>query len=143
MKTLAFLIDQIDNSKELIRFAALLGKDINAKVRVLYIQNPEVYGTQSYMGATDSAIAPDPATFYGNQGYMGATGAGFASDQILLQKIAGEVKEKVAGYIKDIEAELSGIPSIEFMSDIGDASAIIKEKVENNAYDMVMLQGQA
>ena len=37
MKTLAFLIDAIDNSKELIRYAALLGKDINAKANLIVV----------------------------------------------------------------------------------------------------------
>lgn len=117
MKTLAILIDEIDNAKELIRFAALLGKDINAKVHILHIQNPSSYGAYSHMGAM---IPPEPE---------------------ILQKNTDEIKDKVAKLIKDIEAECSGIPSIEFKSDIGDASVILKEKVENNKYDMVMLQG--
>ncbi len=121
MGTLAFLIDEIDKSKELIRFAALLGKDIKAKVHVLHIQYPHVYGTHGYMGLGSEA----------------------PPDAELLKKIADEVKKKVAVFVKDIEAGHSGIPSIEFMSDIGDASEIVKEKVENGVYDMVMLQGQA
>jgi nucleotide-binding universal stress UspA family protein len=122
MKPLALLIDEIDNSKELIRFAALLGKDISAKLHVLYVQNPQVYGASSYMGASGATVAMYPSQ---------------------LQNIANEVKEKAAGFIKEIKAEHHGIPSIEFKSEIGAASAILKEKVENNAYDMVMLQSHA
>ncbi|MFN2396918.1 MAG: universal stress protein [Bacteroidales bacterium] len=117
MKTLAFLIDEIDKSKELIRFAALFAKDINAKVHVLHVQYPHVYGTHGYMGA---AVAPNPEQ---------------------LQKIADEINEKVDEIIKELKAKVSGLPSIEFKSEIGAASAILKEKVENNEYDMVMLQG--
>lgn len=122
MKKLAFLIDEIDNSKELIRFAALFGKDINAKVHVVYVQYPQFYGAQGYMGAAGSAVPPDMVQF---------------------QKIADEIKEKIAGFIKEIEAEHTGISPIKFKSETGDAAAIIKEKVENKKYDMVMLQGNA
>jgi nucleotide-binding universal stress UspA family protein len=118
MKKIAFLIDEIDNSKELIRFAALLGKDMNAKVHVLYIQNPVTYGTYGHVGM---ATPPDPVMF---------------------QKITDEIKEKIAGFIKEIEAEHTGISSIKFKSETADAVAILKEKVENKTYDLVMLQGQ-
>lgn len=122
MKTLAFLIDEIDNAKELIRFSALLGKDIKAKVHVLYVQFPQVYGTADYMGGSGATVALYPSQ---------------------LQNIANEVEKKVAGFIKEIKAEHSGIPSIEFKSEIGDASAILKEKVEDKTYDIVMLQSNA
>lgn len=119
MKTLAFLIDTIDNSKELIRFAALLGKDINAKVQILYTQYPHVYGAHGYM---DAAVVPDP---------------------LELEKIADEITIKVDEIIKGLKANVAGLTSIEFKSEIGAATAILKEKVENNSYDMVMLQGNA
>lgn len=122
MKTLAFLINETDSSKEIIRFAALFAKDINAKVHVLFIQYPQVYGTSSYMGGAGATVALYPSQ---------------------LQNIANEVEEKVAGFIKEIKTEHSGIPSIEFKSEIGDASAILKENVENKTYDMVMLQSNA
>ncbi|MFO7526913.1 MAG: universal stress protein [Ignavibacteriaceae bacterium] len=122
MKTLAFLINETDNSKELIHFAALLGKNLNAKVHVLHIQYPQVYGTSSYMGGSGATVAIYPSQ---------------------LQNIAEEVKERVTGFIKELKAEQSEIPSIEFKSEIGDASAILKEKVENKTYDFVMLQSNA
>jgi nucleotide-binding universal stress UspA family protein len=117
MKTLAFLIDGIENLKELIRFAALLGKNINAKIQILHIQYPHVYGTHGYMG---TAIASDPEQH---------------------QKITNEVKGIVTGFIQELKTKIDGIPPIDFKSDIGDATVILKEKVENNVYDMVMLQG--
>lgn len=122
MKTLALFINKIDNSKKLIQYAALLGKDINAKIHVLYVQNPETYSTQLYMGVSGAAIAPDPALF---------------------QKIEDDVKEKVSGYIKEIEAKNHETHSIEFKSEPGDAAAILEEKVESKTYDMVMLQSDA
>jgi nucleotide-binding universal stress UspA family protein len=117
MKTLAFLIDEIDKIKELIRFAALFANDINASVHILHVQYPHIYGTHGYMSA---AVAPDPEQ---------------------LQKIADEVNEKVNEIVKELKTKTDGLPSIVFKSEIGTASAIIKEKVENNEYDMVMLQG--
>lgn len=122
MKTLALLIDKIDNSKELILFAAKFGKDINAKVNVLYVMDPKVYGAHSYMGASGSAVALYPSQ---------------------LKNIASEVKVKFDGFMKELKAEHPGIPSLEFTSETGVASSIIKEKVENNEYDMVMLHGQS
>lgn len=122
MKTLAFLIDEIDKSKELIRFAALFAKDIKAKVHVLHVQNPQVFGAQGYMGVASTAMPTDPELF---------------------QKISDDVKMKVTGFIKEIEEELSGIPAVKFKSKTGDASAILKEKVESGVYDIVMLQSQS
>jgi nucleotide-binding universal stress UspA family protein len=120
MRKLAFLIDEIDNSKELIRFAALLGKDINARVHVLYFQTTLYsYGGD---GLTGTEIPPDPE---------------------LYQKISDDIKEKVDGFIKEIEAEHTGISPIEFRSEIGDASLTLKEKVENKTYDILMLQGHS
>ena len=121
MKTLAILIDKIDISKELIRFAALLGKDINAKVDVFYLHDPKVYGTHSHMGASVVTVE-----LYQSQ----------------LQNIANEVKEKVAGFIKEIKAEHPDIPSFEYKSEMGVPSDVIKEKVDSNTFDMVMLQGR-
>ncbi len=121
MKKLAFLISEIDKSKELIRFAALLGKEINAMVHVVYVQSPQLYGAQGYKGATGSVLLPEMVHF---------------------QKYFDEIKDKISGFCKEIEAELTGVSSIIFKSEIGDAAAIINEKVVNKEYDMVMLQGQ-
>lgn len=71
MKTLAFLIDEMQSAKGLIRYAALLAKDLKAKVHIWHIQYPHVHGTYGYMG---SEIPPDPEQ---------------------LQKIANEIKENV------------------------------------------------
>lgn len=117
MKKLACFINDLQSAKELILYAALLAKELKSKVCVLYIQYPLVYGTSGYMG---TAVTPDPEH---------------------LQKTADEVSRKVDEIIKDIVAEYPGTPSIEFVSDIGDASAILEKKVEQGEYDMVMLQG--
>ncbi|MCF8360592.1 MAG: universal stress protein [Prolixibacteraceae bacterium] len=120
MKKLAFLINEIDKSKELIRFAALLANDLKAKVHVWYIQNPQVVGVHDYMGMPEASIS---------------------NEHELFQKIADDIKLKVNGFIKEIKAEQSDIPKIKFKSDNGIASAILKEKVEKGKYDMVLLQG--
>lgn len=117
MKTLAFLIDEMHSAKKLIRYAALLGKDLNAKVHILYVQYPHVHDTNGYMG---SGNMPDPE---------------------YLQGIAEDVKQAVNGYIKDIKKEFTDIPSIKFKSELGDASKILEDKVEEGVYDMVLLQG--
>jgi hypothetical protein len=62
-------------------------------------------------------------------------------DSVLLQKVSDEIKVKIDGFIKEIEAEYAGIFSIKFTYEIGDASVILKEKVENKTYTMVMIQG--
>ena len=119
MKILAILIQEIDNVKELIRFGALLGKDTRENVHVLHVQFPQVYRTANYMGGSGAMVARYPSQ---------------------LENIANEVEKNVAGFIKEIRAEHPGIPPIEFKSEIGDASAILKEKVENKTFDIVMLQ---
>lgn len=120
MKNIVFYIEQTDNSKEMIRYAALFAKIVDAKVHILYIQNPQFYSTQGSLGVMGTAAIPSPIQY---------------------QKNADEAKETIKGFIKEIEAELSGIPSIQFESYIGDPSVILKEKVENKTYDLVMLQG--
>jgi len=119
MKTLAFLIDEIDKSKELIRYAALFAKDINARVHVLYVQNSVNYGTYDHVGM---ASLPDLK---------------------VTDKTADENNKKVEEIIKELIAKDIGFSSIEFKSDIGEASIILKEKVENNEYDLLMLQGSS
>jgi len=120
MKKIVFYIEQAKNSKEMIRYAALLAKDIDAIVHVLYIQNQQFISEQGYIGVMGTAAAPSP---------------------VLLQKNADENMETVQRYIKEIEAEHSGISSIQFITEIGNPSVILKEKVENKTYDLVMLEG--
>ncbi len=120
MKTIGVLINEIFKSADLIRFAALLGRDIKAKIKVLHVQYPQVQGTPGYMGA--AVVAPTPEQ---------------------LQQVSDEAKEAVDEVIKELKAKVSGLPSVEFYSEMGVASAILKEKVEDKSYDMVMLQGHA
>lgn len=120
MKTIGVLINEIFKSEDLIRFAGMLGRDINARIQVLHVQYPQVHGTPGYMGA--AVVAPTPEQ---------------------LQKVSDEAKEVVDKVIKELEAKVSGLPSIEFKSEMGVVSAILREKVENHSYDMVMLQGHA
>ncbi len=119
MKTLAILIQEIDDVENLIRFGALLAKDTRMNVHVLHVQFPQVYGTANYMGGSGAMVARYPSQ---------------------LQNIAKEVEKNVDGFIQEIRAEHPGIPLIESKSEIGDASAILKEKVDNKTYDIVMLQ---
>lgn len=118
MKTLAFLIEKIDKSKESIRYAASFAKDINANLHVVHFQYPMASGSYGYMG---SGVPQDPE---------------------MLQKHADEVKITVDEYIRDIEAEKPGIPFITFKSELGIASEVLEDKVAEGVYDIVMLQGQ-
>ncbi len=120
MKKIALYIEQAKNSKEMIRYAALLAKDIDAIVHVLYIQNQQFDSAQGYVGVMGTAATPSP---------------------VLLQKNADENLETVRGYIKEIEAEYSGVSSIQFITENGNPSVILKEKVESKIYDLVMLEG--
>ncbi|MFN2396849.1 MAG: universal stress protein, partial [Bacteroidales bacterium] len=127
MKTLAFLIDEMQSAKKLIRYAALLGKDLNAKVHVLHVQLPYVpcaggFDTHAHAGDMGAGSMPDPAW---------------------LHEIEKDVKQTVKDYIKDIKKEFTDIPSIIFNSELGDASKILEDKVEKGVYDMVMLQGSS
>lgn len=127
MKTLAFLIDEMQSAKKLIRYAALLGKDLNAKVHVLYVQFPYVNSTNGF-------------NTYAHAGDMGT---GSIPDPAYLHEIEKDVKQTVKGYIKDIKKEFTDIPSIVFRSELGDASKILEDKVEKGNYDIVMIQGSS
>lgn len=117
MKTLAFLIDERNNSKELIRFAALLGKDINANVHILYVQSPLPYGSYGHVGTMDPHIHE------------------------INKEIKEEAEKDFNKYIKQIKTELSEISSVEFYFYTGIASLMLAEKVENKEYNMIMVQG--
>ena len=127
MKTLAFLIDEMQSAKKLIRYAALLGKDLNAKVHVLYVQYPHVHGTNGF----------------DTHAHAGDMGTGSMPDPAYLHEIEKDIKQTVKGYIKDIKKEFTDIPSIVFKSEPGDASKILEDKVEKGVYDMVMIQGSS
>lgn len=127
MKTLAFLIDEMHSAKKLIRYAALLGKDLNAKIHVLYVQFPYTHGSN---GFETHALAGD-------------MGTGSMPDPAYMHEIEKDIKQTVKDYIKDIKKEFTDIPSIVFKSEPGDASKILEDKVEKGVYDMVMIQGSS
>jgi nucleotide-binding universal stress UspA family protein len=119
MKTLVFLIEEMQDVQKMIRYVALLAKELKLGVHVLHVQNPPSYGAY---GHVERVIPPEPEMF---------------------EKITNESKKEIVEFIKEIGAELAGIPSIEFKSEIGDASLILKEKVENKKYDMVVLKSNS
>ncbi|MBW6500754.1 MAG: universal stress protein [Bacteroidales bacterium] len=118
MKKLALLLNEPNGSKEVIVYAVLLAKDLNATVQILHIQNPQIYGTHESMGTA------------------------VAQAQEYLQKNSETAKKTVDEYILEIRNEISSVPAIEFKSEIGIATGILEDKVANGEIDMLMIQGQ-
>jgi nucleotide-binding universal stress UspA family protein len=119
MKTIAFLLDDLDTSRELIRYAVLLAKDLKANVQVVFVQSPPViYGEHDFLGTVATSI-PQNILDYDNS-----------------------VKIKAEKIIEELQKEISEETNITFSLEEGSKSQILTKKVETGEIDMVMLTGQ-
>lgn len=120
MKTLLAIINEPDNSKEFIKYAAQLAKDLKTNLTLLAVQNPEAYP----MGAPD------------------ATGAMTVHVQKGLEEIAKEAKQNLLQLSQEVVSELSFTIEINVLSEIGITKFIVQELVSNNKVDMVILSSK-
>lgn len=119
MKTIAFLLDDLDSSWKLIRYAVLLAKDLKANVQVMFVQSPPViYGEHDFLGTVATSV-PQNVLDYDN------------TVKIKAEKIIGELKK-----------EISEETNITFCLEEGTEVQILTQKVEKGEIDMVMLTGQ-
>ncbi len=119
MKTISFLLDDLDSSLKIIRYAVLLAKDLKANVQVMYVQPPvAIYGEHDFLGTVATSV-PQYIPDYDNM-----------------------VKIKVENIISELKKEISGETNISFCIEEGEKTQILAQKVENGEIDMVILSGQ-
>jgi nucleotide-binding universal stress UspA family protein len=119
MKTISFLLDDLDSSLKIIRYAVLLAKDLKANVQVMYVQPPvAIYGEHDFLGTVATSV-PQNIPDYDNM-----------------------VKIKVENIISELKKEISGETNISFCIEEGEKTQILAQKVENGEIDMVILSGQ-
>jgi len=114
------LVNDPADSKEFIRYTVLMAKDLHARMNVLYVQNPQAFP----LGTPDSL---------GNE---------VVQVQENLREIASAAEKTVNRYIGEIEKEIQAEIPVEFQTEFGNASLILKDKVLKGKEDMVMLQGK-
>lgn len=121
MKTIMILLNEPDESKEFIRYAILLAKDLGVKAQVLYVQNPPVYPHQvnDTMSLAEAQVQDD------------------------IRQTAETTKNKVEEMIREIKKEVLSTTAFDYITEIGFPSNILEEKFASGQFDMIMLQGQS
>jgi nucleotide-binding universal stress UspA family protein len=120
MKTLLTLFDNPSISKEFVRYAIYLAKNLNATVQLVFVQNPQVI----------PLVAP---------------GTGSTADVHIhedIEALARSVKNSVVEIIRDVKEQISAEIKVEYKSETGSASLIIEEMTSNGEVDMVLLEGE-
>lgn len=120
MDNICALINDPGNSREFIRYTALLASDLQTDVKLLYVQNPQAYplGTPETLGWEVSQVREN------------------------LLRMGEAAEETINGFISEITKEEKMDISMEFQPEIGNASIILEDKVSEGTADMVMIQGQ-
>lgn len=121
MKTLLAVINEWENSKRLIKYAAQLSKDLNTDLKLLAVQNPEAY----------------------SEGNQYATGVIAANIQELLEETAQKAKQDLLQLSQEVTTELPFKNNIDVLSEIGITKIIVEELVSNNKADMVILSSKS
>jgi nucleotide-binding universal stress UspA family protein len=119
MKNLLAIINDANESKEFIRYVANMAIDLNANVKLLYVQEP----------------------FYPIGGAVGATGAVYAEVH-QNQEALSTAKEILLKHISDITSILPDSLVINISTEYGNTSLIAKEFVSDKKADMLVLEGQ-
>ncbi len=121
MKTLLTLFDNPDISKEYVRYAIFLAKDLKANLKLIFVQNPQVI----------PLVAP---------------GTGSTADVHIhedIEALARSVKNSVDESIRDIREEISSQVKIEYQSETGSASKILEDNLSSGKVDLVLVEGES
>ncbi|HKL07262.1 MAG TPA: universal stress protein [Bacteroidales bacterium] len=120
MKTLLAIINEWENTKEFIKYAARLSKDLNTHLTLLTVQNPRTYstGTQSPGGAMPVNV------------------------QEVMKEVAQKEKQELLQLSQEVTTELSLKNNMNVLSEIGITKMIVEELVSNHKADMVILNSE-
>jgi nucleotide-binding universal stress UspA family protein len=120
MKKLLAIIDDPNNSKELIKYAANLANDLKTDLHLLHVQNPEAYPLAS----------PEAASTMTVQIQKG------------LEELADKAKNTLDKNADEVKTELSLNVSIDSSSEIGITKFIVENLVSENIVHMVILDSK-
>lgn len=119
MKNIYTLIHKTDNSKGIILYAALLAKDLKANLKIIYTQPAAGY----FIGAVPSSEETEIPV------------------QENLQKEKETAKGIVDAFIRDIKKEIQAEnTTIEFESEFGSPSIVLRHKVEKGLADIIIIE---
>lgn len=117
MKTLLAIINEKTHSKKFIEYTFKLSKDLEMKLHLLYVQNPDMYPL----------------------GYPEAAASTTAYMQGEMEEIGEQVKNKLIIWVNEIKKEISEDLPVEISSEMGNSKLIAEELLENNKIDMIAL----
>lgn len=120
MKKLLAIINDPNNSSDLIKYAANLANDLKTDLHLLYVQNPEAY----------SLATPE------------AAGAMTVPIQKGLEELAEKAKDSLDKIAKEVKTELSLNVSIDSSSEIGVTKFIVEKLVSENLVHMVIVDSK-
>ena len=117
MKTLLAIINEPENSRNFIEYAASLSKDFKLDLQLLNVQNPEAYP----LGTPD-------------------TGAAMTAEmQKALEELAKNSKEQLEQLSKEVNQKFSNQINIKVSSEIGITKFIVETMISENTADMVII----
>ncbi|MDD4673209.1 MAG: universal stress protein [Bacteroidales bacterium] len=120
MKNLLALFYSPIISKEFVRYASCLARDLNASVKLVFVQNPQVI----------PLVAPRDAA---------ATGDHIRKE---IADLAKSVKKSVDEIIRDIREEVSAEIKIEYRAETGSVVQILEDYNSMNKVEMVLVEGE-
>lgn len=119
MKTLIFLINDVDNCQNFIKYAFDMASDLKFKLKILNVIYPYTFGTYGYVGSESPPSAEH------------------------IKQIEINIKGRVISYISEIDENAISSGKVEYISKIGDAPDVLEEMCIKGEVNYVVLQGKA
>ena len=118
MKTILAIINDPENSGYFVQYAALLAKDLEMNVHLLYVEDPDYYITAT----------------------LGATGTESVQMQRNLQQVTENATRILEQRIKDVINEIPAQTTINYSSEIGITRLIIEQYLADRGISLVLLE---
>lgn len=119
MKTLIFLINDVDNCRSFIKYALDMSNDLKFRLKILNVIYPYTFGTYGYVGSESPPSAEH------------------------IKQIEKNIKERVLSYIADLENDAISSGKVEYISKVGDAPDVLHDMCSKGDVNYIMLQGSA
>jgi nucleotide-binding universal stress UspA family protein len=118
METLLAILNEPKKAKGFIGYVARLSKDLDARVHMMYVQEPYDY-----------TLGQPPAS-------------GYTASIDIMKRNAEEARNDLAGHIEDVLKEINGEVSISYSAEIDTASMVINKFITEGKASMVVLEGE-
>lgn len=120
MEKIIGIIHEPANSKNFIRYASRLAKDLSVDLLLLYMQNPEDYPL----------------------GMVGSTGTAVAHLQTTLLEVTAKAEDTIQEYAEEVKKEYPLKINITVRAEVGFSADIIKEIITDGNKNLVLLEGK-